>query len=94
MKEDNQHLPNFREVEISEDSFEVFTQRQSRRGDNLCPKCRERERYGQQSYCNPCRAADTRRRRKENPEQTKRETEQKRLYRMRLKKGLVLHRGM
>ena len=50
----------------------------------ICPRCKERERYKENSYCLPCTNEYMKERRKD-PELRKKATEYKREYRLRLK---------
>ena len=50
----------------------------------ICPKCKERERYKENSYCLPCTNEYMKERRKD-PELKKKATEYKREYRLRKK---------
>ena len=58
----------------------------------FCSKGCGRFRYKSLSTCLPCHNEYQRKKRKKDPEQTKRETEYKRTYRANLKKGLVIRR--
>ena len=52
----------------------------------ICPKCKERDRYKENSYCLPCTNEYMKERRKD-PGLRKKATEYKRLYRERKKNG-------
>lgn len=88
---DNNPLNNLRR-NLREVTHQENLQNRARKRNPICPKCKEREKYGWYAYCLPCFNEYQKERRKGNPEIRAKETQYKRDYRKRLKEGTVLKR--
>jgi len=89
----DQNPLNNRRNNLREVSHQENCQNRARKRNPICPRCKERPKYGWYAYCLPCFNEYQKERRKNNPEIRKKETIYKREYRKRLKEGLVLKRG-